>query len=140
MRLKPCIAIFLETLSFIVLPYVGAAHAAEVKDATVQTEWCSAAPLPNTAVLIGQVDERLAPQHGSRTVFWQEKDLPKRVWCFLKDDQHPPREQQCVGLGKDNCLQGWVTRSIGRLQDQHHLVFDNEHSRDTRYLTLYEER
>ena len=109
-----------------------------LKTTSRSTDWCSKEPLSATAKLLF-ADQKLDPQHGTGGRYWEEADLPVRVWCFVRDDQNPPRTQQCVGLGSDNCLQGWVDRYVGNFKGLNWLIFDNQHSRDTRYLTLYSE-
>lgn len=97
------------------------------------TEWCSADPKPATAKVVFDPTHVDLVLH--KTYFWEDADLPKRTWCFVRDNFG--RSGQCVGLGSGNCLQGWVDRQVGSFQGQTWLHFINQHSTDVRYVTLW---
>jgi hypothetical protein len=103
-------------------------------------DWCTSAPLPThpTYKLYHNWDEyRLDPVSGWGESIWDNHKLPTRVWCFVHDDQHPPRSGQCRGLGESNCLQGWVVRRVGPYGSVGvFLNITNQHSRDTRWATI----
>jgi hypothetical protein len=100
-------------------------------------DWCTAAPLESfpDAQLVPPKDYPIGSSHGGRVIVFDHK--PHRVWCLARDDRHPPRSGQCIGLGAD-CLEGHLDRKVCCERGSSiSLEFDNKHSGDTRFITVY---
>jgi hypothetical protein len=114
--------------------------------AATSIDFCTAVPKPDsvTRKWPGWERKKLGPGGTENGAFY-DGDHVTRVWCYAEDDQHPPRTGYCVGRGTDHCLQGYLGRSFGPVDPNHPqangflFLFHNEHSRDTRYITLYVE-
>lgn len=112
-------------------------------------DWCTETPLPSdweeqvkqNKLFVNWKDAPLGPKNGWGNNFWPENRKPTIVWCMARDDQHPPRVGQCIGVGTtDKCLQGWLGREAWDNSEFWHnaAVFQayNQHERDTRFMTL----
>jgi len=100
-------------------------------------DWGSRAPRPDSARLLYNEAELKPKERNSILTTYYAPVLPKHVWCYAHDDQQGGnrREGQCFGVSTGNCLQGY----LGRRTHGSALKVYNEHSRDTRYFTLYDD-
>lgn len=114
---------------------------------TAATVWCTQDPLPNplpanfketnpTPVILSNM-----PTTSEFNQIWRDENLPKRAWCFVKNEGEP-RYNQCSYDPVAYCVDGayFVINAKG-YQGLTWINFTNQHSDKTRVVRLvWEER